>query len=194
MRIKNLLLPISVLALTGCNIVDVPDLIFSETDTFSVDLVVNSVTGVDNEYPGSILIGSSYLGKGFEEVKVPDNLLIGSLFTITYTGSIYIQETYPSTMVLTSGKVISYSFEQPTVHHVSKEEFSSMNAYAVYADFIVTDKEGHCKYLSDYDGDEYYVTENIKMTRQYCGDCHDDANCAPCMVYFSGVYAFDPTI
>lgn len=188
MKMNNLLFPLFIMSLSACNIVDVPFPLYVE-DTFSVTLVTGHTQDSNGEPIASYLIDYSYLGQGFEDVELPENLVIGGLFTLRWTGELQILESYPSVMTISGGKVISYSYEQPYVIKTSREE---LEYFYLPTDYIITDKEGHYQKWSEYKGDEVYVTEDLKMTRDNCGDCPKGANCAPCMIYYSGVYAFDP--
>lgn len=56
---------------------------------------------------------------------------------------------------------------------------------------IILDTEGNYISLDEYDGNELFLSINLKKTNEYCV-CPEGMECGPCPSYVAGLYAYDP--
>lgn len=138
---------------------------------------------------------SSRLGRGFENVTLPNTLIGGDFFMFYYKGTLLIQESYPGTIVL-EGTVTSYIYERAKVNEFTKTSSASWSDIADYELWdclsgrnVILDKEGHYVPLSEYKENKLYVTRAAGVSRPavcLTPDCHE-------LQYTIGaLYAYEP--
>lgn len=113
----------------------------------------------------TLLVDSSHLGRGFESIEIPDDIVAGDIINIVHTGSIVTLESYPGKSYLENGEVISYSFSYSDVIHLEGEEFelTMPNIELVYDfsnPYVILDRNGKFVALDEYEGDELYLVYN----------------------------------
>ena len=112
------------------------------------------------EYLATLLIDDSFLGRGFYEIAIPEDITAGDTITIEYTGYIEIAESFPGSIRLQDGEVKSYSFSYASIICVMGEQAKPENLKSEYNlknDYVIFDREGHYFSLDEYEGDKIYL-------------------------------------
>lgn len=134
-----------------------------ENETHTVTLPFNYSYDVPVSNVATLLCGSSYFGRGFESIIIPDDIVAGDLIKITYKGEMYTQESYPGTHVL-NGEIVSYSFTYANVFPVSKENLTEamLEEYSLQNNYVILDRTGKYTTLEEYTGDKVYLVEDLQ--------------------------------
>ena len=123
-----------------------------------------------------LLVDYGNLGRGFDGVVIPDDIVAGDTITIEYTGEITILESYPARIQL-DGEVKSYSFGYAEVTHYEGEDFSIEHIKACYDykdAYVILDRSGRYVKLDEYTGNEIYlVTDQKKLYGDDLGGIQD---------------------
>ena len=146
----------------------------------------------------TLLVDSSHLGRGFESIEIPDDIVAGDIINIVHTGSIVTLESYPGRSYLENGEVISYSFSYAHVIHYMKEAFNieTIKSSYDYDDaYVILDKSGRYVALDDYTGDEIYLVIDQKRLPDYGwnGDFSDlDVEQPDKIIPIASMFAYNP--
>ena len=124
----------------------------------------------------NLLVDYGNLGRGFDGVVIPDDIVAGDTITIEYTGEITILESYPARIQL-DGEVKSYSFGYAEVTHYEGSEFSIeriKDCYDYKDAYVILDRSGKYVKLDEYTGNEIYlVTDQKKLYGDDLGGIQD---------------------
>jgi len=137
--------------------------------------------------------GGCYLDSGFEDIKMPDDLIGGDYLVIKYTGSdeIVRTESYPGIMSF-AGKIVSYNFVKVSVlgMHVDDGNVDMNRLYSSYDikdQYVILDKD--MKYISK----DKYVSNEIYLSDYYIEIDPDDSNqYEPTLKSFTSLFAYNP--
>lgn len=125
-----------------------------------------------------------------------DPVVAGDEFTVTYTGQLLIQESYPSTVVITDGEILSVSAEPAVIQAMrynaadksltlldENGEDAGFEGGLVHPDYYIIDVEGHYAELSS-------LTEDTILygSISYTNRTSDGAG----GITFSGLYLQNP--
>ncbi|MBQ8287860.1 MAG: hypothetical protein IJX76_03715 [Clostridia bacterium] len=124
-----------------------------------------------------------------------DPPVAGDEFTVTYTGQLLIQETYPSTVVITGGEIIGvtavpaviqavrYNVKDKSLTLLEPDGTDMVIGGAIdFPDYYITDGEGHFAELAELTEDTVLYGSIAYTDRMYNGGA----------VTFSGLYAVNP--
>ena len=114
------------------------------------------------EPSATLLVNDGFLGSGFNEIVIPEDITAGDTITIEYTGYIEIAESFPARIYLQDGEIISYSFSYSNVvpmytEYVTEElllEYDAPNNY------VILDRSGKYTTLDKYEGETVYLVED----------------------------------
>ena len=146
----------------------------------------------------TLLCKGGYLSSSFGAIERPKDIVAGDIIKIVYTGKIMTQESYPSTHLLTNGRVISYSFEYASVIHLEGDEFSIEKIKSCYDyryDYVILDRTGKYISLDEYTGTEIYLVTDQKRLPDYGwnGDFSDlDVEQPDKIIPIASMFAYNP--
>ena len=124
------------------------------------------------EPSATLLVNDGFLGSGFNEIVIPEDLTAGDTITIEYTGYIEIAESFPARIYLQDGEVISYYFSYSNVvpmytEYVTEElllEYDAPNNY------VILDRSGKYTTLDKYESETVYLVEDQRTIKQRTED------------------------
>ena len=144
--------------------------------------------------PGLATMLYSYSTLFFTLPEGYDPVVAGDEFTVTYTGQLLIQESYPSTVVITGGEIVKVIAKPAVIQAVrynaatktltlldENGEDAGFEGGLAHPDYYITDGEGHYAELSS-------LTEDTVLygSISYTDRMNDDG------VVFSGLYLQNP--
>ncbi|MBO5261974.1 MAG: hypothetical protein J6B45_02910 [Clostridia bacterium] len=113
----------------------------------------------------TLLVDYGYLRGDFEGIIEPEDIVAGDSITVEYTGSVLIEEKYPSSISL-NGEVKSVTFNYAEVVHLvgmSHNLIEQIKAYYTYSDaMVILDRSGNFTTLDEYKGGEIYLVTDQK--------------------------------
>lgn len=119
---------------------------------------IETTTG---EPSATLLVNDGFLGRGFNEIVIPEDITAGDTITIEYTGYIEIAESFPARIYLQDGEVISYSFSYAEVISYSIERISEMILdYDAPNNYVILDRSGKYTTLDEYKGEIVYFVKD----------------------------------
>ncbi len=119
-----------------------------------------------------LLVNNARLGKGFENVEIPQDIVSGDAISIEYTGEIEILESYPSVINL-NGELVSYSFKYASV---VKDILTLstldriMTEYDIKDEYIIINRNGEFKALEDCTGRYIYLVTDPQRLKEQSND------------------------
>ncbi|MBQ4510840.1 MAG: hypothetical protein II984_08960 [Clostridia bacterium] len=141
---------------------------------YSYDHIFVSET---NEPLTYLLIEHSDLGRGFDNIVIPDDIAAGDTITIEYTGETEHLESYPGVINLLNGEVKSYSFGYAEVTHLEGSDFSIekiKDCYEYKDAYVILDRSGRFVKLDEYTETEIYlVTDQKELYEDDLGGIQD---------------------
>ncbi|MBO5338340.1 MAG: hypothetical protein J6A96_01420 [Clostridia bacterium] len=145
----------------------------------------------------TLLVDSSHLGRGFESIEIPDDIVAGDIINIVHTGSIVTLESYPGQSYLENGEVISYSFSYAYVIHYMKETFNieTIKSSYDYDDaYVILDRTGKYVSLDEYTGDEIYlvVDQEKYQYKQNGASSNADKEAPDEIIPIASMFAYNP--
>ncbi len=144
--------------------------------------------------PGLATILYSYSTLFFTLPEGFDPTVAGDEFTITYTGELLIQESYPSSVVITGGEIVSVSAEPAVIctvrYNVKNRRLTVFDEngevmqidYLNYPQYYIIDGEGHYAELRT-------LTEDTIL---YGSVSPTDQEHAAIQISFTGLYLQNP--
>lgn len=137
--------------------------------------------GFHRENIVTLLVASSKLMTGFENVTIPDDIVAGDIINIEYTGKILTELSYPGSTSLYNGEVKSYSFTYANVIHLEGEELALQmpNIKLIYDfsdSYVILDRSGKYVSLDEYEGDELYLVTDQEKYEKIKEQIEDDVS------------------
>lgn len=146
-------------------------------------------SGGDNT--ATLLYNESYYSFP-SDIKLDVPLVAGDQLYINFDGEyeVICDESYPSRCEI-KGKIASYSLNETLIQMIPVDEL--VDGYLLDNQYAILDEEGRYVSLDTYEGNELYISENLKKKKEYC-NCPDGVMCDPCPIYVAGLYAYNPRI
>ncbi len=156
----------------------------SKEVTLEATFVYNHILDEKGEPVAALLFNESYFSQDIVIDIDYSSLIGGDRLTISYSGELYYQETYPSMLVL-DGKINSYALEKTryvkfSLYHV-KETYPELK-------YVITDKQHHYTSLDFFEGEEVYCT----YSKEKEIPCEEGALCGPQRYPINSIYAYEP--
>ena len=197
MKNKITLLIVLPLLFTGCSIANKSSSVNKErTLVLDYGFVFNHIQNQNGEQLAKLLLDDSYYSFP-SEIKIEDPIVAGDQLSITFDGEFdgICLETYPAQCTIT-GTIKSYHLVQTQVIGMLVDEASVATAirnsgYLLDNEYVILDKEGRYTSLDDYDGSNIFLSVNQRKMTEYC-TCPEGAQCGPCPIYISQLYAYNP--
>ena len=189
------------LLLTSCispKIINSSDSSNNETTlTLSMNFVFDVKVEDDHYLADLTYQGEYYIFPSKIELDAPR--VAGDQLKVIFDGeySYICQYTYPS-LCHVEGTIKEYHHIQTQILeiHVDDGTISSIaneieSGYILDTKNVVLDEVGHFVPLNEYDGQDLFLSHNLRKMDKYCS-CPDGAECEPCPTYIAGLYAFNP--
>ena len=164
-----------------------------QTYTFSAEVVFNLAKDVNNKPIATILYDDSYIN--IPDINFPKKTIPGSELTIVYDGDLIWLETYPSSVTLDNGEIISSTYIETKslgIHvddgFINPQEIR--NNYMLDNEYVIIDKEMHFVPLDEYEGTDLILTYNKKKNDSYI--CPPSAYCEPSPLHIAAMYSYNP--
>ena len=199
MKNKITILIVLPLLLAGCSNVNKSSSKNNEhTLVLDYGFVFNHILSQKGEPLAKLLLNDSYYSFP-SEIKIEEPVVAGDQLSITFDGEYdgVCLETYPAQCTIT-GTIKSYHLIETQVIGLLVDGASMAVAirnsgYVLDNEYVILDKEGRYTSLDEYDDSNIYLSVNKKKTEQYC-TCPEGAQCGPCQIYISQLYAYNPRI
>lgn len=182
------------LLLMGCNVANKPS--STSTLVLGYGFVFNHVQNQEGEQLAKLLLNDSYYSFS-SEINIEEPIVAGDQLSITFDGEYddICFETYPAQCTIT-GTIKSYHLIQTEVLGLLVDGASMAvtirnSAYVLDNEYVILDEEGRYTSLDEYDGSNIFLSVNKKKTEEYC-TCPEGAQCEPCPIYISQLYAYNP--
>ncbi len=197
MKNKPTILIVLPLLLAGCNVPNKPSSTSNEhTLVLDYGFVFNHVQNQKGEQLAKLLLNDSYYSFP-SEINIEEPIVAGDQLSITFDGEYdgVCLETYPAQCTIT-GTIKSYHLIQTEVLGLLVDGASMAVAirnsgYILDNEYVILDEEGRYTSLDEYDRSNIFLSVNKKKTEEYC-TCPEGAQCGPCPIYISQLYAYDP--
>ena len=197
MNNKSTILIVLPLLLVGCNVANKPS---STSDKHTLVLgygfVFNHVQNQKGEQLAKLLLNNSYYSFS-SEINIEEPIVAGDQLSITFDGEYdeICLETYPAQCTIT-GTINSYHLIQTEVLGLLVDDTSMAVAirnggYVLDNEYVILDEEGRYTSLDEYDDSNIFLSVNKKKMEEYC-TCPEGAQCEPCPIYVSQLYAYNP--
>ena len=197
MKNKPTILIVLLLVLAGCNVPNKPSSTSNEhTLVLDYGFVFNHVQNQKGEQLAKLLLNDSYYSFP-SEINIEEPIVAGDQLSITFDGEYdgVCLETYPAQCTIT-GTIKSYHLIQTEVIGLLVDGASMAVAirnsgYVLDNEYVILDEEGRYTSLDEYDDSNIYLSVNQKKMEEYC-TCPEGAQCGPCPIYISQLYAYNP--
>ena len=143
-----------------------------------------------------LLLNYSYYNFS-SEIKLDKSPVAGDQLSITFEGEYGITgiSTGPGKCTVT-GTVKSYQLLETQVICMLVDEASVATAirhsgYVLDNEYVILDEEGRYTTLDEYPGSSVYLSYNQRKMKELC-TCPEGAQCGPCPIYISQLYAYNP--
>ena len=199
MKNKPTVLIVLPFLLTGCNVANKPSST-SDKHTLVLDygFVFNHVQNQKEEQLAKLLLNDSYYSFP-SEISIEEPIVAGDQLSITFDGEYdgICLETYPVQCTIT-GTIKSYRLIQTQVIGLLVDGASTAVAirnsgYVLDNEYVILDEEGRYTSLDEYDGSNIFLSVDQRKTKDYC-TCPEGAQCEPCPIYISQLYAYNPRL
>ena len=185
------------LLLAGCNVANKSSSTSNEhTLVLDYGFVFDHVQNQKGEQLAKLLLDDSYYSFP-SEINIEEPIVAGDQLCITFDGEYdgICLETYPAQCTIT-GTIKSYHLIQTEVLGLLVDGASMAVAirnsgYILDNEYVILDEEGRYTSLDEYDKSNIFMSVNKKKTEGYC-TCPEGAQCGPCPIYISQLYAYDP--
>lgn len=185
------------LLLMGCNVANNPSLTSDKhTLVLGYGFFFNDVQNQEGELLAKLLLNYSYYSFS-SEINIEEPIVAGDQLSITFDGEYddICFETYPAQCTIT-GTIKSYHLIQTEVLGLLVDDASMAVAirnsgYVLDNEYVILDEEGRYTSLDEYDDSIIFLSVNKKKTEEYC-TCPEGAQCEPCPIYISQLYAYNP--
>ena len=197
MKNKPTILIVLPLVLAGCNVPNKPSSTSNEhTLVLDYGFVFNHVQNQKGEQLAKLLLNDSYYSFP-SEINIEEPIVAGDQLSITFDGEYdgVCLEKYPAQCTIT-GTIKSYHLIQTEVIGLLVDGASMAVAirnsgYVLDNEYVILDEEGRYTSLDEYDDSNIYLSVNQKKMEEYC-TCPEGAQCGPCPIYISQLYAYNP--
>ena len=197
MKNKPTILIVLSLLLAGCNVANKSSSISSKhTLVLDYGFVFNHVQNQQGEQLAKLLLNDSYYSFP-SEISIEEPIVAGDQLSITFDGEYdgICLETYPAQCTIT-GTIKSYRLIQTQVIGLLVDGASMAVAirnsgYVLDNEYVILDEEGRYTSLDEYNGSNIFLSVDQKKTKDYC-TCPEGAQCEPCPIYISQLYAYNP--
>ena len=197
MKNKPTILIVLSLLLAGCNVANKSSSISSKhTLVLDYGFVFNHVQNQKGEQLAKLLLNDSYYSFP-SEISIEEPIVAGDQLSITFDGEYdgICLETYPAQCTIT-GTIKSYRLIQTQVIGLLVDGASMAVAirnsgYVLDNEYVILDEEGRYTSLDEYNGSNIFLSVDQKKTKDYC-TCPEGAQCEPCPIYISQLYAYNP--
>ena len=197
MKNKITILIVLPLLLAGCSNANKSSSISSEhTLVLDYGFVFNHIQNQKGEQLAKLLLNDSYYSFP-SEINIEEPIVAGDQLSITFDGEYdwICLETYPAQCTIT-GTIKSYRLIQTEVLGLLVDGASMAVAirnsgYLLDNEYVILDKEGRYTSLDEYNDSNIFLSVNKKKTEEYC-TCPEGAQCGPCPIYISQLYAYNP--
>ena len=185
------------LLLAGCSTINKSSSMSKEHIlVLNYGFVFNHILSQKGEPLAKLLLNDSYYSFP-NEIKIEQPVVAGDQLSITFDGEYdgVCRETYPAQCTI-AGTIKSYRIIQTEVIGLLVDGASMAVAirnsgYVLDNEYVILDEEGRYTSLDEYDSSNIFLSVNKKKTEEYC-TCPEGAQCGPCPIYISQLYAYNP--
>ena len=196
MKHKAAILFVLPMLLTGCAKLNDSSISNERTLVLDSGFVFNHIQKQDGEQLAKLLLNDSYYSFP-SEIKLEESIVAGDQLIITFDGDYdgFCSLTYPGRCTIT-GTIKSYRLVKTQMVGMLVDGASMATAirnsgYVLDNEYVILDEEGRYTALDEYTGSNVYLSYNQRKMKELC-TCPESAQCGPCPVYISQLYAYNP--